>query len=328
MSNQAPRCPHCLRRVGVVAVPTAVPQVRRLRLPRLSGLTWLLLSMGVAVVVLGVVLWQVQPEWLTGTTGNEAPLASFCSVKRVTCPVPDNLALPATLTAAPSAAELAIRLGAVIKEHGTLYQPQAPPDGLRSAAGILEGRELQIVPLEAVALAWGAAQAAQLDLVPCLPEPVLAAEPFWQRSYGLCDGQRNLVYSPLPQTATGIVWQCLTPPRFTAHFIAASGQLSVQAKVTYRLFSVARELHDDPDVLLQQGAAKVRNNAAEFGIEDMRSALQSGAAVDGYLLLGDALLNRAPRRCPRCLRESPAGRPGKHLWASRQGPDPGSAGAQ
>jgi tetratricopeptide (TPR) repeat protein len=39
------------------------------------------------------------------------------------------------------------------------------------------------------------------------------------------------------------------------------------------------------------GLVKVHNNAPEFGIEDMRSALQAGAAADGQLLLGDALLN-------------------------------------
>lgn len=289
-SAENPRCPHCLRRVGVVEVPTETPHVRRRFLPRLSGRTWLALSLSVALVGVGIACWQFLPDWLSGTTGSEAPLASFCSTKRVVCPAPDTLTLPPELAAAPTGGELAKRLGPVLKEHGSILRPDAPPGGLRSAAEILEGRELQIIPLEAVAVAWGAAQAAQLELAPCLPEPQLAAEPFWQRGYALCDDRCNLVYSPLPPPSAESRWQCLTAPRFTAHFIAASGELSRRPKKTYWLFSVARELHDEPDMLLHLGVAKVRNNAAEFGIVDMRTALQSGAAADGQLLLGDALL--------------------------------------
>lgn len=290
-ASEIPRCPHCLRRVGVVAVPAEIPSGGRFVLPRPSLRTLVIGGAVAALAILAVVLWQVQPTWLTTTTVADHPVASFCSEHNVPCPVGQTLELPVELAAVASGAELATGMAAVLEGRGKVSRPGAPPDRLRPAAEVLAGSGLKMVALEAVALAWGAAQAANLPLVPCLPDSQLAAEPFWQRGYALCDQQCNLVYAPLPADDGDMTWQCLTAPRFTAHFIAANGELPLPAREAYRLFAAARELHKDPDLTLRQGVVKVRNDAPEFGIEDMRVALHSGAAADGQLLLGSALLS-------------------------------------
>lgn len=267
------------------------PPARRLVLPLPSLRVWLIIFVVIGFVAAGILLWQNQPAWLAGTGESDSPLASFCAEQRVPCPMEGSLALPAELSAISTTAELANSLTSVLKERGELYRPDSPPDRLRSASEVLVGKDLKLVPLEAVSVGWAMAQAANLTVSPCLPESQPVAEPFWQRGYALCDEACKLIYSPLPQTDREITWKCLSGPHFTAYFIAATGELPLPAKEAYRLFAAARELDTGPDLKLHLGAVKVRNNAPEFGIEDMRSALQSGASPDGQLLLGDALLS-------------------------------------
>ncbi len=289
--QEPPRCPHCLRRVGVISVPAKVPTVRLRILPRLSPLAWTVCAAVVGLMTIGILIWQVRPAWFSGDSESDSSQADFCTDHRVQCPLDGPLSLPPELTALTNPGELTGPLVGVLEEHGTLHRPTSPPDRIRTASEVLEETGLQLIPIEAVALGWAAAQAANLDVVPCLPATQRASEQFWQRSYALCGSGCELLYSPLSSPGSGSDWKCLPEAQFTAQFIAAGGQLSLPAKEAYRLFAAARELHQDPDLHLHLGLVKVHNNAPEFGIEDMRAALQAGAAADGQLLLGDALLD-------------------------------------
>jgi tetratricopeptide (TPR) repeat protein len=80
-----------------------------------------------------------------------------------------------------------------------------------------------------------------------------------------------------------------------ARFAAVSGESSDAPKDVYGWYHLALRLDDDPGILFQLGVQKVRLGVADFGVEDMRSALALRQDANGFRGLGQVLLGRLQR---------------------------------
>jgi tetratricopeptide (TPR) repeat protein/DNA-directed RNA polymerase subunit RPC12/RpoP len=280
------RCPHCLRRAGVVAVPevSRTSRWQGWRPGRGALLVTGALLLVSALVALGL---YVAPQWWS--PGPDHDLEQFCLSHNVPCPTALAVELPEELSHWQSHDDVAPGMARFFARVGAVVSAGALPDRLFTAPEMVVEPTLTPTSLEAVALAWQAAQRAGLTTQPCCQRATMESLPYWQRPYRLCDGACRPIYEPIPGAGTDHL-ECLDARTFAAHFMVASAQLPLPARAAYRLFAAARELVDEPDFRLHLGALKVQHNAPEFGIEEMRGALADGASPGGYLLVGEALL--------------------------------------
>jgi len=286
-----PRCPHCLRRTGVVPAAHDAPPRRRWRPGRR---TFLVLSAAVAAAGLTAAAWFLLP--LLSSGDRAGPLEE--TLIAADMPVPwgdtDSLASDAGEMAGMTPQDAARALSAACHERDglRLLGPDEHPEAFRTGSEVHALHNGAISRVEAAACLVAMAMASGVRGTPCAPPPPTALVPAWDRAVGLCLGQGTdrTVVVPGAVEADPDAWQSLSMAQFAAVYLAGAAEAADSQPRAYALFRQARALWDDPTILFRLGAAKARMGVKEFAIEDMRQALAAGAGSDGNLLLADTLL--------------------------------------
>jgi len=172
---------------------------------------------------------------------------------------------------------------------------ESPPARLLCAGELHDEPPETCTSIELAAYLLAASLHLSLPVAPCVQDVPDSLPPFWARQYGLClveDEFVGEVVAPFSSQSSPTAFRPLSPEEFLAHFLAAAGETKESAKEAYALFGAARSLSASPDILFRLGVVKVRFQAPQFGIEDMRRALGEGGGAEGYLQLGEALLAR------------------------------------
>jgi Flp pilus assembly protein TadD len=233
----------------------------------------------VAAIIFLPALWQANTA---------RRLTRWCQERNLPNPWEGEEAVAETLTGEVTDARLMERLDELISQRFELYDGSGPPDRIRTVGELHAAQNVGTIPLEAALYGVAVARATGRDWAVCTPESQTIAA-VWKRPFAVCSSDGVRQYG-LHLKADVQAWRVRSDEEVLALYLAAAAELPLPAREAYRLMGAARELVDSPDLLFRLGAVKIANGASEFGIEDLREALQAGAPIEGHLELGDSLM--------------------------------------
>lgn len=295
-SGTEPRCPVCLRTTGVSArlegVESALSEAQQAHSPRSRGnrFRWVFVSIAcLALAIAGAAFWlafRVGP-------GQESTLQTVL----VEAGIPNLLGQEKSLSLKAEFPSGIDQVGDWLQGLGlTAGIPETPPTDIRSPEELREAPG-QACPLELLLFSVAAGKAGSRGGMQACEGPVGSiAMPFWSRSFGLCVAAPTggLDVLDFVQGPLGIRedWKLANESRCVGLFLAALGEASAVPKEAYQWFDLALRTEDRPEYRFHLGLKKVAFGVADFGIDDLRTALTRESDAGGFEALGVALLSQ------------------------------------
>lgn len=286
------RCPHCMRRTGLVpggesgpASPAKMSEGgAEARATKGGSGLWKLL---VLVVALG--LGAGGAWWAWTAFSKPGPLDGLEQLAKT----PD---LASILDVGPEDSRLAscnslkgfedlLNSAGLVGDAG-----DAAPGSLRSVETLLAG-STWVLPAEGLAIGLSCLRKNGAFAAVCRPATKSLTMPIEKQPVGLCVVRDGTVTDAvlLPHNTALELSQLepLEPAKGAAWVLAAAGGLAREPSDTYRLLGAALDIWEDPVIRFQLGEAKVRYKVMDFASEDMAKALMAGYNEEGVLRLAE-----------------------------------------